>query len=45
MDSFMEPILSKYLADFHAKCNTQHVLLKMIETWRAMLKAIKLGRL
>ena len=41
---FMEPKLSKYLADFHAKHNTQHALLKMIENWRAMLnKGNKLG--
>ena len=41
---FMEPKLSKYLGDFHAKHNTQHALLKMIENWRAMLnKGNKLG--
>ena len=33
----MEPKLSKYLAGFRTKCNNQHALLKMIETWRAML--------
>ena len=37
ISSFMEPKLSKYLAGFRAKHNTQHALLKMIETWRAML--------
>ena len=33
----MEPKLSKYLTVFRAKHNPQHALLKMIETWRAML--------
>ena len=33
----MEPKLLKYLAGFHAKENTQNALLKMIETWHAML--------
>ena len=33
----MEPKLSKYLAGFRTRHNTQHVLLKMIETWHAML--------
>ena len=37
INSFMEPKLSKYLAGFRAKRNTQHALLKMIKTWRAML--------
>ena len=32
INSFMEPKLSKYLAGFRAKHNTQHALLKMIET-------------
>ena len=36
INSFMEPKLSKYLAGFRAKHITQHALLKMIETWRAM---------
>ena len=35
--SFMEPKLSKHLAGFRAKHNIQHALLKMIETWCAML--------
>ena len=40
----MEPELSKYLAGLLAKHNTQHALLKMIETWLAMLnKGKKLG--
>ena len=44
IDSFMELKLSKYVAGFHAKYNTQHVLLKMIETWRATLsKRNKIG--
>ena len=44
ISSFMEPKLSKYLAGFRAKHNTQHALLKMIETWRAMLnKGNKVG--
>ena len=33
----MERKLSKYLADFRAKHNTQHTLLKMINTWCAIL--------
>ena len=44
INSFMEPKLSKFLAGFRAKHNTQHALLKMIETWRAMLnKGNKVG--
>ena len=40
----MEPKLSKYLAGFHVKHNTQYALLKIIETWRAMLnKGNKVG--
>ena len=40
----MEPKLSKYLPGFRAKHNIQHALLKMIETWRAMLnKGNKVG--
>ena len=35
--SFREPKLSKYQAGFCAKHNTQHALLKTVETWRAML--------
>ena len=35
INSFIEPKLSKYLADFHAKHNTQQDL-KMIEVSRAM---------
>ena len=33
----MEPKLSKYLAGFRRNHNTQHALLKMIESWRALL--------
>ena len=33
----MEPKLSKYLTGFHANYNTQHALLKMIETLCALL--------
>ena len=33
----MEPKLSKYLAGFHVKHNTQNALIKMILTFRAML--------
>ena len=44
ISSLMEPKLSKYLAGFRAKHNTQHALLKVIETWRAMLnKGNKVG--
>ena len=40
----MEPKLSKCLTGFRGKHNTQHALLKMIETWRAMLnKSNKVG--
>ena len=40
----MEPKLSKYLVGFRTEHNTQHVLLKMTETWRAMLnKGNKVG--
>ena len=42
--SFMEPKLSKYLADFRPKHTTEHAFLKMIETWRAVLnKVSKVG--
>ena len=44
IDSFMELKLSNCVAGFHAKYNTQHVLLKLIETWRATLsKCNKIG--
>ena len=33
----MEPKLSKYLAGFRRNHNTQHALLRMIESWRALL--------
>ena len=36
----MEPKLSKYLAGFRGKHNSQHAFLKMIETWRAMRNKI-----
>ena len=32
----MEPKLSKYLAGFRQNHNTQHALLRMIESWRAL---------
>ena len=32
----MEPKLSKYLARFRRNHNTQHALLRMIESWRAL---------
>ena len=34
---FVEPKLSKYLAGFRAKDNTQHALLKTIGTWRVIM--------
>ena len=37
INSFLEPKIFKYLARLHAKHNTQHALLKIIETWRALL--------
>ena len=37
VNSFMEPKLPKYLAGFRAKHDTQHVILKIIETWHFML--------
>ena len=44
INSFMESKLFKYLSGFPAKHNSQHALLKMIETWRAMLnKGNKFG--
>ena len=44
INSFMEPKLSKYIAGFRARHNTQHALLKMLETWYAMLnKGNKVG--
>ena len=43
INSFMKPEMSKYLAGFRKKYNTQHALRKMIKTLRSMLnKAIKL---
>ena len=40
----MESKLSKYLAGFRTKHNTQHALSKWIETWRAMInKSNKIG--
>ena len=36
INSIMEPKLPKYLAVFRKNHNTQHALLKMIETWRYM---------
>ena len=40
----MEPKLSKYLAGFFRNHNTQHTLLGMIESWRALLnKSQKVG--
>ena len=44
INSFMEPKLSKYLAGFRKNHNTQHALLKMIQTCRSMLnKGAKVG--
>ena len=44
ISSFIELKLPKYLVGFRAKHNTQHALLKVIETWRAMLnKSNKVG--
>ena len=34
---FMNPKLSKYITGFRKNHNTQHALLKMIETWRSKL--------
>ena len=36
VNSYMEPKLSKYLAGFRRNHNTQHALLRMIESWRAL---------
>ena len=42
----MESKPSKDLVGFRAKHNTQHALLKIIETWRAMLtKTNKVGEI
>ena len=35
---FTKPKLSKYITAFRRNVNTQHALLKMIETWRSKLK-------
>ena len=44
VNSYMEPKLSKYLAGFCRNHNTQHVLLRMIESWRVLLnKSQKVG--
>ena len=32
---FINPKLSKYLTEFRNNHNTQHALLKIIETWRS----------
>ena len=46
ISSFMEAKLSKFLRGFRAKCNTQHALVKIIETFRPELKKARtLGRL
>ena len=37
INSYMEPKLSKYLAGFCQNHKTQHTLLRMIESWRALL--------
>ena len=37
----MNPKLSKYITGFWKNHNTQHALLKMIDTWRLKLKTIK----
>ena len=36
VNSYMEPKLSKYLVGFRRNHNTQHALLRMIESWRAL---------
>ena len=36
VNSHMEPKLSKYVVGFRRNHNTQHALLRMIETWRAL---------
>ena len=36
VNSYKEPKLSKYLAGFCRNHNTQHALLRMIESWRAL---------
>ena len=42
----MEPKLSKYLARFRRNHNTEHALLRMIESWRALLnKDQKVGEI
>ena len=33
---YLGPTLSKYLAGFRRNHNTQHALLRMIESWRAL---------
>ena len=33
---YLGPTLSKYLAGFRRNDNTQHALLRMIESWRAL---------
>ena len=37
INSYMEPKLSKYLAGLCQNHKTQHTLLRMIESWRALL--------
>ena len=36
VNSYVEPKLSKYLAGFCRNHNTQHTLLRMIESWRTL---------
>ena len=36
VNSYMEPKLSKYVAGFRRNHNTQHALLRMIESWQAL---------
>ena len=44
VNSYMEPKLSKFLAGFCRNHNTQHALLRMIESWRVLLnKSQKVG--
>ena len=44
INSYMEPKLSKYLAGFCQNYETQHTLLRMIESWKALLnKSQKVG--
>ena len=41
VNSYMEPKLSKYLREFRRNHNTQHALLRMIKSWRALLNKVQ----